>query len=98
MSALTTDDLMIALRYALQVIDRTAQTATEMAALVPAPERTDGGMPATPTDAARMAHAADLRGLAVLGTSNVASLRAIVEGDQPTPWFDPIADIRARLG
>lgn len=94
---MSNEELMAALQYALQVIDNVSARASKMAASVPAAALGENGLPNGAEAAARMAHAADLRGLAVLGPSNTAALRSIVAGEPATPWFDPMADIRARL-
>lgn len=94
----TQEELLEALRYAVSIIDATAEIAKQALDKVPAPQAVgESGLPDDHISAARMLHRSDLRGLSVYGPSNAAALRAIVSGETPKPWFDPLADIRARL-
>lgn len=92
------DELMDALRYALQLIDDVSRIAKTSLDLVSPPQLDpETGMPNSAVSAAKSLHRADLRGLAVHGPSNAGALRAIVAGEPKTPWFDPVRDIRTRL-
>lgn len=92
-------DLMEALRYAVKLIDDVAQLAQQKLESVAMPTvDPETGLPDSAASAAAMLHRADLRGLAAYGPSNAAALRAIVNGEPAKAWFDPMSDIRARLG
>lgn len=94
----TQAELLEALRYALRIIDSTAALAKDRLESVPAASvDPETGLPDSAASAARMRHRSDLRAMAAHGPSNAAAIRAIVNGEAATAWFDPVADIRARL-
>lgn len=89
------DELRDALAYAVSLIDQISTKCDgELKELA---ITNDGSLPDNAAQSAKMLNAAFLRSLKAFAQQNGALLGDVAEQKPKTAWYDPVAEIRARL-